>query len=48
MVGSLWNEPWVISIAAGYTKTVRHAYTADRVKVTNSGALGVEVWTGQR
>ena len=46
MIGGLWNKPWVISIAAGYTKTVRHAYTADSVKITNSGAHDVEVWTG--
>jgi len=46
LVGGLWREPWVITINPGYTRTVSHAYTADSVTITNSGAHPVEVWTG--
>lgn len=46
MIGGLWSRPWVISINPGYTKSVHHAYTADQVRITNSGAHRIEVWSG--
>jgi hypothetical protein len=45
-VGGMWRNPWVLGVNPGYTRTVRHAYTADSVKITNSGSHPMEVWTG--
>ena len=45
-IGGLWRPPWVISVNPGYTKSIWHGYMADFVKITNSGAHDMEVWTG--